>query len=102
MEGADDSDKIVGPHIGPVEGCDTGDVSTRQLDDGDEVTSMATPTLDERDGMSGPGKKQWSKIQSIHHQIICFSAKYKLYGEDILHKHTPELHVSHYYTTYVF
>ena len=58
MEGADDSDKIVGPHIGPVEGCDTGDVSTRQLDDGDEVTSMATPTLDERDGMSGPGKKQ--------------------------------------------
>ena len=58
MEGTYNSDTIVGPHIGPVEGCDNGDVSTRQLDDGDEVTSMATPTLDERDGMSGPGKNQ--------------------------------------------
>ena len=57
MEGTDDCDKDVCPDIGPVDGSDNGgDVSMRQLDDGDEVTSMATPTLDERDGMSVPGK----------------------------------------------
>jgi len=55
MEGTDDCDKDVCPDIGPVDGSDNGgDVSMRQLDDGDEVTSMATPTLDERDGMSVP------------------------------------------------
>ena len=56
MEVTDNSDKEEVPHIGPVEGSDNEDVSTRQLDDGDEVRSMATPTLDERDGMSLSGK----------------------------------------------
>ena len=59
MEGTVDRDDIVGPHIGPADGSDNGgDVITRRLDDGDEVTSMATPTLDERDGTSGPGKNR--------------------------------------------
>ena len=55
MEGTNNNDEVAGPHIDPVEGSDGGDLTTRQLDDGDEVTSMATPTLDERDGMSSSG-----------------------------------------------
>ena len=55
MEGTNNNDEVTGPRIDPVEGSDGGDLTTRQLDDGDEVMSMATPTLDERDGMSSSG-----------------------------------------------